>query len=197
MSAQMEPETGVDIWTAGGPWRFTREAVITGPPAESLYRIYRRSFAPLRTRAAARQVLTRGEFFSQMKDPRIDKYIAWEGEDEPIGMVTVTRYLDAVPWISPDYYAHRYPEQWSRKAIYYLGFTLARPAIRRTSFLDTIVRFCVEPLAAEKAVIAYDVCSYNNDVLGFSTRIAEMLRRFSNAEPVELDAQVYYAVNFA
>ena len=82
-------------------------------------------------------------------------------------MVTVTRYLDAVPWISPEYYTHRFPEQWSRNAIYYLGFTLARRATRRTSFLDTIVRFCVEPLVAEKAVIAYDVCSYNNDVVGF------------------------------
>ena len=196
MSAQIEPEAGVDIWTEGGPWQFTRETVITGAPAESLYRLYRRSFEPLRNRAAARQVLTRSEFFSQMEDLRIDKYIAWEDEEEPVGMVTVTRHLSAVPWVSPEYYADRYPEQWARNAIYYLGFTLARPAIRRTSFLDTIVRFCVEPLVAERAVIAYDVCSYNNDVLGMSARITAMLRRFSHAEPVELDAQVYYAVNF-
>jgi hypothetical protein len=197
MSAQTEPATGVDIWTAGGPWQFTREAVVTGPAAESLYRLYRRSFEPLRTRAAARQVLTRAEFFSQMEDSRIDKYIAWEGEEEPVGIVTVTRHLDAVPWVSPEFYADRYPEQWSRQAVYYLGFTLARRAIRRTSFLDTIVRLCVEPLVAERAVIAYDVCSYNDDVLGFSTRIAEMLGRFSRSQPVELDSQVYYSVDFA
>ena len=29
-------QTGHDIWTAGGPWRFTREAVITGPPRRVL-----------------------------------------------------------------------------------------------------------------------------------------------------------------
>ena len=130
MSAQMEPETGVDIWTAGGPWRFTREAVITGPPAESLYRIYRRSFEPLRTRAAARQVLTRGEFFSQMEDPRIDKYIAWEGEDEPIGHGHGDQVSGCGPLGQSGVLRRTdIPEQWARKAIYYLGFTLARPAI--------------------------------------------------------------------
>ena len=197
MSAQLEPETGANIWTAGGPWEFSRATVISGRPADSLYRLYRRSFEPLRTRAAARQVLTPEEFFSEMKDPRIDKYIAWEHEENPVGMVTVTRHLEAIPWISPEYYAARFPEQWSRRAIYYLGFILARPAMRRTSFLDTIVQFCVEPLVAEKAVIAYDLCSHNSDTLGFATRVADILRRFSGAQPVELDTQVYYGVNFA
>jgi hypothetical protein len=197
MTTQIKPHTGTDIWTAGGPFRFTREQVITGPAAERLYRLYRRAFEPLRARAAARQVLTRNEFLAQLEDHRIDKYVAWEGDTDPIGIVTVTRNLDAVPWISPEYYAHRFPEHSARNAIYYLGFTLVRPATRRTSFLDTIVRLSVEPLVAERALIAYDLCSYNNDVLGFSTRIAEMLKRFSHSQPQELDSQIYYGVDFA
>jgi hypothetical protein len=197
MTTQISPKAGANIWTAGGPFRFTREQVITGGTADTLYGLYHKAFDPLRPRAAARQVLTRNEFFAQLADQRIDKYVAWEGEAEPIGLVTVTKDLEAVPWISPEYYANRFPEQSARNAIYYLGFTLARPATRRTSFLDTIVRICVEPLVAERAVIAYDVCSYNNDVLGFSTRIAEMLRQFSHSQPQELDAQIYYGVNFA
>jgi hypothetical protein len=197
MTTQTQPKTGADIWTAGGPFRFTREQVITGPAAESLYRLYHQAFDPLTPRAAARQVLTRNEFLAQLEDHRIDKYVAWESGTEPIGIVTVTKDLGAVPWISPEYYAHRFPEQWARNAIYYLGFALVGPAIRRTSFLDTIVQLCVEPLVAERAVIAYDVCSYNNDVLGFSNRISEMLRRFSHSQPQELDSQIYYGVNFA
>jgi hypothetical protein len=197
MTTEMQSQTGANIWTAGGPFRFTREQVINGATAESLYRLYRRAFEPLAPRAAARQVLTQTEFLAQLADHRIDKYVAWESDSEPIGIVTVTRYLEAVPWISPEFYATRFPEQWARNAIYYLGFTLVRPATRRTSFLDTIVRLSVEPLVAEKAVIAYDVCSYNNDVLGFSKRIAEMLTRFSHSQPQELDSQIYYGVNFA
>ncbi|HLL63643.1 MAG TPA: hypothetical protein VK401_11370 [Propionibacteriaceae bacterium] len=198
MSAQPEPEAaGVDIWTAGGPWEFSRETVITGPPAESLYRLYRRSFDPLGRRAAARQVLTRGEFFSEMEDHRIDKYIAWENEEGPVGMITVTRHLEAVPWISPEYYAARFPEQWSRRAIYYLGFTLVRPGIRRTGFLETVTRMCIEPLISEKAVLAYDVCGYNRDALGFADLFADTFQQHAHTRPRELDTQVYYAVNFA
>jgi hypothetical protein len=197
MSAQLEPEAGVDIWTAGGPWTFSRERVIIGPEAESLYRLYRRSFGPLRVRAAARQFLTRREFFSEMEDPRIDKYIAWEDDEGPVGMITVTRHLEAVPWISPEYYAARFPEHWSRRAIYYLGFTLARPGIRRTGFLETVTRMCVEPLISEKAVLAYDVCGYNRDVLGFAELFAEIFQQHAHTRPQELDTQVYYGVDFS
>jgi hypothetical protein len=197
MTTEMQSEAGADIWTANGPFRFTREQSIDGSAAESLYRLYRRAFEPLASRAAARQVLSQNEFLTQLADHRIDKYVAWEGDSEPIGIVTVTKDLEAVPWISPEFYATRFPEQWARKAVYYLGFTLVRPATRRTSFLDTIVRLSVEPLVAEKAVIAYDVCSYNNDVLGFYNRVAGMLKEISNSQPEALDSQIYYGVNFA
>ena len=51
---------------------------MTGAPAEALYRLYRPAFEPLKVRSAARQVLTRSEFFEQMPDDRVDKYVAWE-----------------------------------------------------------------------------------------------------------------------
>jgi hypothetical protein len=78
MTTTIRPEAGTDIWTAGGPWRFTRETVLTGAPAETLYGLYRPAFEPLKVRSAARQVLTRSEFFQQMLDDRVDKYVAWE-----------------------------------------------------------------------------------------------------------------------
>ena len=121
--------------------------------------------------------------------------MAWEPSGEPIGLITLTRHLQAVPWISPEYFQARFPEQWARNAIYYLGYVLARPITRRTNFLETISRLAIEPIVAERAVIAYDVCSYNDDVLGFSERIAHVARRFAGSSVQKLDAQVYYAVN--
>ena len=117
--------------------------MLTGAPAEALYRLYRPAFEPLKVRSAARQVLTRSEFFDQMRDDRVDKYVAWENGAEPIGMITLTRHLESVPWISPEYFAARYPEHWARNAIYYLGFILAHPRNRTARFLETIVRGCV------------------------------------------------------
>ena len=42
-------------------------------------------------------------------------------------MTTLTSDLATVPWISPAYFAHHYPEHHARGAIYYLGFTLVHP----------------------------------------------------------------------
>ena len=197
MTAQVQSQIGPDVLTAGGPWRFSREPLVTGSTAESLYELYRRAFDPLRPRAAARQVLSEQEFKAQMADGRIDKYLAWEDETAPVGVVTLTRELEAIPWISPEYYAACYPDHWARNAIYYLGYILISRAVRRTGFLETVTRLLVEPMVAERAVLVYDVCSYNNQVLGFSKLIAETFRRCSNSEPRELDTQVYYGVDFA
>ena len=197
MTAKVRPRTGPDIWTTGGPWRFSREACVTGSAVDSLYELYKRAFDPLRPRAAARQVLSEPEFKDQMADERIDKYLAWENEAAPVGVITLTRELAAIPWISPEYYAACYPDQWARNAVYYLGYILINPAVRRTGFLETVTRLLVEPMVAQRAVLVYDVCSYNDQVLGFYNLIAETFRRCSNSEPKELDAQVYYGVDFA
>jgi hypothetical protein len=197
MSISTEPQLGTDIWTKGGPWRFTRETAIDGAAAQTLYSLYHQAFEPLKIQAAARQVLTREEFIGQMLDSRIDKYVAWEPHGEPIGLITLTRHLEAMPWVSPEYYAARFPEQWARNAVYYLGFGLARRSAGEARFLETCTAMCVEPLVAERAVIAYDVCSYNNDVLGFADRIARAAQHGSLSRLQKLDTQVYYAVNFA
>jgi hypothetical protein len=197
MTAQIQPQTGADIWTKCGPWRFTRESIIIGTAAEALLQLYRRAFEPLKVRAAARHLLTREEFLGQMEDHRVDKYVAWEDSGEPVAIITLTRHLDAVPWISPEYFAARYPEQWARNAVYYLGFAFTRSTTQRSRFLEIAVEMAIEPLTMERAVIAYDVCSYNNSVLGLSKRIAEVLRRNSHSLPEELDSQIYYGVNFA
>ena len=197
MTAQIQPQTGVDIWTESGPWRFTRESIIIGTTAETLLHLYQRTFAPLRIRAAARHLLTREEFFGQLEDHRIDKYVAWQDDGQPVAIITLTRHLQSVPWISPEYFAARYPEQWARNAVYYLGFACARPTAQRSPFLEMAVRMAIEPLALERAVVAYDVCAYNNSVLRISDRIAEVFRRHSSYLPEELDSQIYYGVNFA
>jgi hypothetical protein len=197
MTISIEPTLGTDIWTQGGPWRFTRETAVDGTAAQTLYSLYYQAFEPLKVQAAARQVLTRDEFLGQMLDDRIDKYVAWEPHGEPIGLITLTRHLESIPWVSPEYYAAQFPEQSSRNAIYYLGYLLARPVTRRTRFLETICRLCIEPLVAERAVIAYDVCSYNNDLRGFAERISRVAHQFAGSSVHKLDAQVYYAVNLA
>lgn len=201
-----------DFGATVGPWTFTREPVITGEAAEMFFGLYSRAFDPMKTHAAARQVLTRAEFFAHLADPRVDKYVARESGSEPVGVTTLTKHLEAVPWISSEYFAARYPEEWSRNAVYYLGFTLYHPLTRHGGlvrggqeesspiasirFLEALIQAGIEPLAAEGAVIAYDVCTYNNEVLNLPDRISEVLNRYTTVDVEVLDTQVYYGVSF-
>ena len=58
------------------------------------------------------------------------------------------------------------------------------------------VRSYAEKMAAERAVMGYDVCAYNNAALGFTERINEILERYPLVQLAAVDTQVYYAVRF-
>jgi len=107
--------------------RITIERSLDPGAVDAFYRLYRAAFAPLRTNAAARHLLSAEEFAAEMADKRIEKYVAWAGNGEPVGLATLTADLSAVPWISPEYYGARYPDHLARGALFYLGYTLVRP----------------------------------------------------------------------
>ena len=44
---------------------------------------------------------TDSEFFAEMTDARVWKYVAWADDDTPIALTTITKSLETVPWISP------------------------------------------------------------------------------------------------
>ena len=142
------------------------------------------------------QVLTYPEFRGQMQDPSVDKYIAWNDAGVPIGLITLTKNLQSVPWISPHYYAARYPEHWARNAFYYLGFALAHPSMRHQRFVETMIEVGMGKLPAERAVMAYDVCAFNNVALRFTERIERVIGNNPNIQLEAVDSQIYYAVKF-
>ncbi len=174
-----------------GPWHFTRQTSIPEHVVEDFYALYRLAFNPLKKLSAARQVLSEAEFHEQMIDARVDKYVAWDGAGEPVGLSTLTRALSAVPWISPEYFAERFPEHWARNAVYYLGFTLTHPSQRHQRFLETIVRIGMDQAITDRAVIAYDVCAYNSGLIRFDERLTALLASIPGARVERLDAQYY------
>jgi hypothetical protein len=197
-----EPQTAAlakpsEIVAVFDGWHFTRESVVDPAYVEAFHQLYALAFTPMLTRSPARQVLTDAEFYDQMADERIDKYLAWGDDGQPVGLTTLTTHLEAIPWISPEFFAARFPEQWRRNAVYYLGFTLAHPGQRHQRFLESVVAAGVNWLAAERAVLAYDVCSFNDTVLRFNARILDVLRHHPTAQLEMIDTQVYYGVTFS
>ncbi|BDU08048.1 hypothetical protein [Nocardia cyriacigeorgica] len=174
----------------------TVETTIEPERAERFHELYEQSFGPLRTRAAARQVLHRDEFLAEMSDPRIHKHVARTGSGEPVGVTTLTKYLETVPWISPEYFNARYPEHAARDAIYYAGFTLVAPSARQGAAFHVMIESVVRVLVAERAAVGWDICSYNNTRFCFADGIGAVLEEQADVEVAVEDSQTYYAARF-
>jgi hypothetical protein len=176
--------------------RVTVETVIDTTHAEDFYRLYLAAFGPLRSKAVARQVLHLDEFMAEMSDPRVWKYVAWQANGRPVAMATITRSLETVPWISPEYFTSTYPEHASRNAIYYLGFILVHPRHRRSRAMEQLVQAMLAPLERDRAICGFDVCAFNNVSFNFAAHIESMLGRLTPGHMRRVDDQIYYTITF-
>ena len=172
--------------------KVTVETTLAAEAVDTFYALYLEAFGPLRTLAAARHVLSREEFAAEMADPRIEKYVAWDEQDVPVALTTLVTDLSAVPGISPEYLASRYPERAAGGKLYYLGYTLAGPRGRR-GYART-AKMISHRMAAEGAVLGWDICGYN-DGRTFGAGLAGLLTR-DGAQINRVDVQTYYAVEF-
>lgn len=173
--------------------RLTVERVLDAQATAVLYELYVAAFAPMRMRAAARHLLTAEEFAAELVDERIDKYVAWS-DGKPVALTTLTTDLTAVAWISPEYFAFRYPDQFSRGAVFYLGYTLVHPDHENQGVFTLMTEPLVRRLQAVNGVCAFDVCGYNDRrTVG---RFVAALPGSSTATVEAVDTQTYYAASF-
>ena len=172
------------------------EPTVAGHTAERFWELYLTAFEPLRTRAAARHVLHRAEFDEEMRDPRILKLLAHDARGEAVGLTTLATDLAAVPWVSPEFFAERYPEHAARGAIWYIGFTLAHPGRRSTRTFRDMIDALVAHLAEHRVVCAYDVSRFNDDSLRFADNLRRRLERTQDVTVETVDRQTYYATTF-
>jgi hypothetical protein len=175
-----------------GRQRVTVLSELDEPTARLFWELYVAAFGPLRTRAAARQVLHEDEFLEEMVDPRVWKYVVHDVTGQPVGLTTLTKHLETVPWISPEYYEARYPQHFARQAVYYLGFTLVAKGARHLSSFATMLEAVADQVAADRGVCGYDICAFNNEAMRFDANIEAMLNRGRRVPVERLDAQTYY-----
>jgi hypothetical protein len=172
------------------------EATVTGEVADRFWELYLEAFGPLRTRAAARHVLHREEFDEEMADRRVTKLLAHDERGEAVGLTTLATDLAAVPWVSPEFFAARYPEQAARGAVWYIGFTLAHPSRRSTRTFMDMIDALVAHLAENRVVCAYDISRFNDDSLRFAENLRRHLERTQEVTVESVDQQTYYATTF-
>ncbi len=176
--------------------RVTAQAVVSDEDAERFHDLYEAAFGPLRTLAAARQVLYRDEFFREMRDSRVTKYVAWAPDGRPIGLSALSTDLSTVPWISPEFYAHKFPEHSARNAIFYVHFMLAEPGGARQGGLDALFDTLVEICVARQVVALYDVCAFNDEDRRLGQKFRTRMESSASVLVSKLDTQTYYSAEF-
>lgn len=177
------------------PIRITVETAVDDRTARLYYELYRETFGELETLAVARQLLHEDEFLDEMRDPRVQKYIAWDGDGRAVAMSTLTSHLETVPWISPAYFAHHFPEHHARGAVFYLGFTLVHRDYRQSRVFQLVTQRMMEVVIAARGVCGYDICRHNNDSIDFGANIERLLHRNADVTVAPIDVQTYYAVD--
>lgn len=172
------------------------EPTVSAQVAEQFWQLYLEAFAPLRTRAAARHVLLREEFDQEMADHRVTKLLARDEQGDPVGLTTLATDLAAVPWISPEFFAARYPDHAARGAVWYIGFTLAHPGRRSTRTFMDMIDALVTHLAEHRVVCAYDISRFNDESLRFADHLRRHLESTQDVTVETVDQQTYYATTF-
>ncbi len=174
----------------------TMESTIEPNHVAVFWELYLKAFGPLRVQAVARHVMHRHEFIAQMADPRVWKYVAWDEDGTPVGLTTLTCHLETVPWISPEYFQAKFPEEAARHAVFYLGFTLADPDRRQSRLMAAMLAPAVARAVEAKAVCAYDLCGFNNESLQLDKHIAMSLHQLADVTVAKIDTQRYYTADF-
>ena len=194
VKAQPQPVGGPVL--EGSPVaRVSLEKEVDYVTAQRYFQLYVDTFGDLETKAAARQLLHEEEFLAEMLDPRVHKYVAWDADDVAIGMTTLTTDLETVPWISPAYYAHHYPDHTARGAVYYLGFTLVHPDYQNAHVFLAMLKAMSDDVIANRGVVGYDMCriSVEKDLDGAAGRLMATMADIS-IEP--MDEQSYFTMTF-
>ena len=156
--------------------------------------LYEDAFAPLRQRAVARQMMTEPEFAAELNDPRVWKYVALDADGELAGLTTLTDDVSTMPWISPEYFQHHYPDEWRRNAVFYIGATLVRPDMRRHQVFATMTKHVGMRVAATRGVLGYDICGHNDQDRARGLLFERILHRVARFSVRPVDVQTYYVV---
>jgi GNAT superfamily N-acetyltransferase len=174
----------------------SRLAVVDEATTEQLWELYREGFGPLATRAVTRQVLYRHEFLERMRDGRVWKFVQRDEGGAVVGLATLTRHLETVVGISPDYFAARWPQEYAEGRVYYVGFVLVVSERRRQGLYAELVQAVVHMIARARAVAGFDICAYNLEVLDVLRATGRGAGPEAVPDLLTLDTQTYYAVSF-
>lgn len=160
---------------------------------EDLYPRYAEAWDVLLIEASARHVLTVEEFTEEMQDARLEKHVVLDDHRRVVAMTTLTTDLDAIPWINPSFYRHRFPKQEANGTLFYLGYTFVDHDHRRSGALALMAEAVNARLSRARGVIGFDICGWGMRK-GIGRRIGRMFS--GSSDIIHCDTQTYMVADY-
>lgn len=156
------------------------------------WELYYAAFRELNRWTVQNHLMPREAFEEEMRDPRIDKYLAVDDRGGLVGLATYTNIPEAAPLISKDYLARRWPAHSAGRRIWICGF-VAVPGRAPGAFSD-LVTAMYRHAEEHGGVIVLDVCQFNIDAFHLDRAIRIKLNEVSNGQVrcEAADAQTYH-----
>ena len=174
------------------------QPVVDGELLEECWKVYQLSFDPLRHLALQRHVMYSDEFDAVMADARITKFLVRDQTGALVGLATMSDDLMSMPLVSPEYFAHHFPERYAARQIYYIGFLAVHPDHHGSGVFADLVGEMTRPVADKQGLAVLDVCNYNRDRMHLPRAINWLASTFApQVTMATLDAQSYVGYDFA
>lgn len=159
--------------------------------------LYENAFEDLRSQAVQRHLMIRPEFDELMLDKRVAKYVIRDEERHRVAaLATMTNDLESMHLISPDYFRRRWPELYSRRRIWYVGFVAVDPDYQGTGAMTLLIQAMARDVGGSSGMVCLDICEHETRQ-HLATAIEQLANTYMpGVQRERLDAQVYWAFTF-
>jgi hypothetical protein len=168
--------------------------VVEGELRERAWDAYLAALEELRSAAIPRHVMSRAEVDEVMADERVTVYLAQRPGGVIAAIATLANDLAAMPLVSPEFFAARWPEHYAAGRCWYIGLVGVRPSEQGGGAFQLIVGTVAATLGPRGGVLVLDVPQRNME--GF--HVPRAVKRIADAVVADVsfemvDAQGYWA----
>jgi hypothetical protein len=173
--------------------RVTIGRTVGADEARMMVALYRESVAPLAELAAGVQSFSDRELEEQLRNEAVIKLVGRDRDGHPQAFCLTTTDLTVVPWISPAYFARRFPEHHARRSIFYIVTIVVQPDRQGGLWAYALLKDLTRVIAGRHGIAAFDCCRYNQEAVNVPELARRVAGRFCDVDPLEVDTQRFYA----
>ncbi len=173
-----------------------REPYIDDDTADALLSMYLRAFEPLKIMSATKQTLDDQDFRALLAMDDVIKLVCRNRAGDVVGFTMMTTELKLIPWISQEFYAHRYPEHYASNRLFYVPCFLVDPEQQHVaSWLAGMSRELALISGEVHGIVLMDCCAYNDDVIGLPAVLEHICHKYTNHRTELIDSQRFFALH--